>query len=316
MINELINSYDNFFKQIADNKMLTLLIVAVLALYASMWVEKLSPYTTQLFSNVYFKTIVFILVSYVATSNPVLAIMLAIVLIITLQSIAEKKLNNEVKKLEAFGPESSIKNTLNNDIDAYLENPLERECGQKDVDLTLTNQNEYYLRMIKKGKLIIEKAEQLAKVAIETNDQEKLNIAMNLNSIGKNLALSGYNKLQPAPNGAFVPGVPNPPPLDKYLNFMMSFETDRLRQIYGVLVLKYNELVSMTEPDDNVFVKKMGEMLNTESDLLLEIYNMVKNNISPEKKALIEQRLLNLSDKTNNLNDLGVEINKIARMLL
>ena len=317
MINELINSYDNFFRDIADNKILTLLIVAVLALYASLWVNSLSPITTKLFSNIYFKTIVLILVSYVGSTNPVLAIMLAIVVVITLQSIADQKLISEVKKLEGFDPAESIKNTLNNDINSYLQNPLERAgqpCGE---NLTLRNQNQDYLLMIKKGKAIIEISNKLAKFAAETNDEEKLILANKLQSIGKNLTLSGYNRLQSAPEGAFVPGIPYPPPLDKYLNFMMSFDTKELREIYGVLVLKYEQLVSLTDPNKDVFINNLKDTLTTECDLLIEIYNIVKDNISPENRETIEKSLNKLKNRPiNNTYDYSYEIYKVTKILL
>jgi hypothetical protein len=324
MIDELINSYDEFFKKIYNNKSLTLLIVIILALYISMQGVSSAHYTSKLLSNIWVKILLFIFISYTASSNPVLAIMLTIVLLITLQNIADKKLRSEIKKLEQFDPDMSRENTLNNNINSYLTNPLQRESKKVDCDgnipdLSLKNLNSYNLQMINEGNNIYKRAKELDNVFSEQHDNQSNRIkSNNMKANAKFLVDSGINRLQYSPNGAFNIGELPPPPLDRYLNFMMTFDDANIpREIYGVLVQSYEDLVNMTVGDNSTFYEKAKNMYDIELKLLLNIYQFRYNLFTPDKVKEINAQIHQVNKASVNKDiNYFMQIQKLSTLLL
>ena len=323
MINELINSYDEFFDKIYNNKSLTLLIVIILALYISMQGVSSAHYASKLLSNIWVKILLFIFISYTASANPVLAIMLTIVLLITLQNIAEKKLRSEIKKLEHFDPDMSRENTLNNNINSYLTNPLQREskkidCDGNIPDLSLKNLNSYNLQMINEGNNIYKKAKELDNVFSEHDNESNRKKSNNMKANAKFLVDSGINRLQYSPDGSFNIGALPPPPLDRYLNFMMTFGDANIpREIYGVLVQSYEDLINMTVGDNSVFYEKAKNMYDIELKLLLNIYQFRQDLLTPDKVKEINAQIqqVNRASVNKDLNYF-MQIQKLSTLLL
>jgi hypothetical protein len=323
MINELINSYDEFFDKIYNNKSLTLLIVIILALYISVQGVSTAHYTSKLLSNIWVKILLFIFISYTASANPILAIMLTIVLLITLQNIAEKKLRSEIKKLEHFDPDMSKKNTLDNSISSYLTNPLQREskkidCDGNIPDLSLKNLNSYNLQMINEGNNIYKKAKELDNVLSEHDNESNRTKSNNMKANAKFLVDSGINRLQYAPNGAFNVGELPPPPLDRYLNFMMTFGDANIpREIYGVLVQSYEDLINMTVGDNSVFYEKAKNMYDIELKLLLSIYQLRQGLFTSDQVKEINAQIQQINEASANKNiNYFMQIQKLSTLLL
>lgn len=95
MFDKIENIFGNFFKDLSENKFALFLILALLSLYGSLYIEKALPYTIDLFNNKYFKFILFILISYISTINIPLAIMFVVVVLLTLQQVSISNINKD-----------------------------------------------------------------------------------------------------------------------------------------------------------------------------------------------------------------------------
>ncbi len=89
------NIINNFFKDLYNDKYVLFLVLAILSLYGSLYVENISPLTIDLFNNKYFKFILFILISYISTINIPLAIMFVVVVLLTLQQVSISNINKD-----------------------------------------------------------------------------------------------------------------------------------------------------------------------------------------------------------------------------
>jgi hypothetical protein len=95
MFDKFTNIFGNFFKDLYENKIALFLVLAILALYGSLYIEKTLPYTIDLFNNKYFKFALFILISYISALNIPLAIMLVVVILLTLQQVSISNINKD-----------------------------------------------------------------------------------------------------------------------------------------------------------------------------------------------------------------------------
>jgi hypothetical protein len=95
MLDKIGNIFSNFFKDLYENKIALLLVLAILSLYGSLYVNNLSSFTIDLFNNIYFKFILFILISYISSTNIPIAIMLTIVILLTLQHVSLSNINKD-----------------------------------------------------------------------------------------------------------------------------------------------------------------------------------------------------------------------------
>ncbi len=100
MLDKIGNIFNNFFKDLYENKFALLLVLAVLSLYGSLYINNLSPFTIDLFNLTYFKFILFILVSYLSAINIPLAIMLTIVILLTLQQVSISNISKDSNNLD------------------------------------------------------------------------------------------------------------------------------------------------------------------------------------------------------------------------
>jgi len=95
MLDKIGNIFSNFFKDLYENKIALLFVLAILSLYGSLYVNNLSSFTIDLFNNIYFKFILFISISYISSTNIPLAIMLTIVVLLTLQHVSLSNINKD-----------------------------------------------------------------------------------------------------------------------------------------------------------------------------------------------------------------------------
>lgn len=95
MLNKIGNIFNNFFKDLYEDKIALFLVLAILSLYGSLYIENVSPFTTDLFNNKFFKFILFILISYLSSVNIPLAIMLTIIILLTLQQVSISNINKD-----------------------------------------------------------------------------------------------------------------------------------------------------------------------------------------------------------------------------
>jgi hypothetical protein len=100
MLDKIKNIFNNFFKDLYENKIALLLVLAILSLYGSLYVNNLSPFTIDLFNNTFFKFILFILISYLSATNIPLAIMLTIVILLTLQQVSISNISKDSNNLD------------------------------------------------------------------------------------------------------------------------------------------------------------------------------------------------------------------------
>jgi hypothetical protein len=95
MFDKIGNIFSNFFQDLYNNKIALFLVLAILSLYGTLYIDKISPLTIELFNNKYFKFILFILISYLSTVNIPLAIMLVVVILLTLQQVSLSNINKD-----------------------------------------------------------------------------------------------------------------------------------------------------------------------------------------------------------------------------
>jgi hypothetical protein len=87
-LSEEFNKKVNSAMSIVDNnKIISTVVCLFLVLYASLAAPKLPKSITQIFKNFWFKLIFMFLIAYMATHNPAVAIISAVALLITLQTL-------------------------------------------------------------------------------------------------------------------------------------------------------------------------------------------------------------------------------------
>ena len=64
-INAVLKPIDNLFKSINDNKIILLLILILLGMYAVQYNESVSENAIYLFDNTIFKFVLFIIITYI-----------------------------------------------------------------------------------------------------------------------------------------------------------------------------------------------------------------------------------------------------------
>ena len=125
------------------------------------------------------------------------------------------------------------------------------------------------------------------------------------------------NRLQYSPDGSFNIGALPPPPLDRYLNFMMTFGDANIpREIYGVLVQSYEDLVNMTV-GDNSFYEKAKNMYDIELKLLLNIYQLRQGLFTPDEVKEINAQIHQVNKASVNKDrNYFMQIKKLSTLLL
>ena len=95
-----LNLVDNLFIKINKNKTILLLILILLGIYTVYFNQQIINYTTNLFDNNLFRLIIFIIITWIASSSPGIGVALAIIMLVSMQIITNLKFKNDMMKLE------------------------------------------------------------------------------------------------------------------------------------------------------------------------------------------------------------------------
>jgi hypothetical protein len=292
----ILTNFSDYFAKLKDDKIVMLILIVLISLYAGLWVDTLQPYTVNIFTNKYFRFLIFVLITYITSGNPALGLILAIAVLITMQTITYTYINNNS---ERFSPFSS-------DNDNYLSRPLLqqkelRKMGDS-VNFKLQTPTELYENMIKQGRVLLDDSLEMRNDLKTRFDVRELEIAKNTERNGRNLVQSGINRLQPANNGEYSSWLENSSVSSlstqinedrllnnhrasyvKYDRHMQNFaENETVMDLFNLLKSKYNEIISNKSLSTEDFENKIQEIYDTELDLLVAIAEATVKNENTE----------------------------------
>ena len=93
-----MNSVVSNVNKVFQNSIFTSMLGVFLVLYASLAAPKLPSYVARWFDNMWFKLLIMFLIAYMSTRNPSVAIISALALLITLQTLSMHKTTDTVLK--------------------------------------------------------------------------------------------------------------------------------------------------------------------------------------------------------------------------
>jgi len=301
--NDLFSHSYNNIKKIGDNRMSMLLLIALGSLYSCYTVYYLSENITDLFSNDYFKFIIFIIISIIASANPGLGVILAICVLVTLQVITNNKLKNE-NCTENF---SKINIYNDNEYrDEYLTNPLAMQNQQSPIisnlNLKLETPTEMYKNMIKNGKILLDDSLELKNDLKTRYDVREQEIADITNRDGNVLVQSGINRLQKADEGEYDGSLfqrdsnlnfeNNKNTFTKFDKLVNNYSDDHtVIQLFNDLKSKFEELSYNYEINPSDFENKINNIYDIEFELLATIYDIKQDTLGPEQKNIIINKI-------------------------
>jgi hypothetical protein len=301
-----------------------LILIVLLSLYSSLWVENLKSWTMSVFKNKYFNFAMFMLVTFIASDNPALGVILAISILVTLQTITYSSLNNQI---DAFSPSNF--ETVSN----HLTKPLlkEKELGRMGTNLNLQLQtpNNVYEKMVKQGKVLLEDSQDLKQDLNTRFDAREQSIANITKRNGMVLVQSGLNRLQKSNNGEYnlLPdnkslltddvSINNSSSYVKYDRFMENYSDNELIvDLYNLLKNKYNEITlnkSLTPIDFDI---KLQEIYDTEFELLTAIAEIKCVKINTDKSDTIRKKIEHIKELRKNKKPTYYnELNSLSELL-
>ena len=331
VIDSIIDSFTDFFEKLKENKIVTLLLVALVSLYTTLYIKSLSKYTTDLFTNAYFKFILFILISYIASSNQALGIILAIAVLATLQMITYTELVSVEK--EKFSPADMYQNI-------YMTKPLLRESELTDlgnnIDFQFETPKEYAEKMIKQGKILLDdslelkndnkkrfdiREQQIAEITerdgnvlvqsginrLENSNDGEYNSWIDSDSQSQLSKMSSYNKLSDDKKSSYI----------KYDKFIQNYsDNEEIMGLFNLIKQKYNELTQTKSISQLDFDDKLEEIYDAEYDLLVAIAEVKMSKLDKKDADIIKGNLASVKnlritkDKRYNL-----ELNNLSELL-
>lgn len=326
----IIDGFSDLFAKLKDDKLVMFILIVLLSLYASLWVKPLQPYTMDVFSNKYFRFVIFVLVTYIAGSNPALGVILAIAILVTLQTITYTSMGNTSEK---FSPVN-----FNNGSE-YLTKPLlkQNELTKMggNLNLKLQTPNDLYENMIKKGRVLLDDSMELKndlKTRFDTREQTIANIA---ERDGKVLVQSGINRLQLSNNGEYNSwfdnksnnlsemsnddklSVNNRSSYIKYDRFIENYSDNELvMDLYNLLKSKYNEITMNKSLSQNDFDIKLQEIYDTEFDLLIAVAETKSKIMKEVDSEKVNKKIEYIKDLRANKNpNYYGELNSLSELL-
>jgi hypothetical protein len=312
----IIDGFSGFFVKIKEDKLVMFILIVLLSLYASLWVESVQKYTVDIFSNKYFRFVIFVLITYIASGNPALGVILAIAVLVTLQTIIYTSISN---KSEKFSP-SDYNNNNNN----FLTNPLlkQKELTKmgNSVNLKLQTPTELYEKMIKQGRILLDDSMELKNDLKTRFDIREQQIADTTERDGNLLVQSGINRLQSANNGEYNSLLNGSVALSqmsdddkfsvnhrssyiKYDRFMQNFaDNEVVMDLFNLLKSKYNELTMNKSLTSEDFDNKLQEIYDTEFDLLVAIAKVKTTQMKNTDEEKINKKIEYIKDLRANKN--------------
>lgn len=326
----IIDGFTDYFQKLKDDKLVMFILIVLLSLYASLWVKTLQPYTLDVFSNKYFRFVVFVLITYIASGNPALGVILAIAVLVTLQTITYTTIGNQSEK---FSPANF------NNGDEYLTNPLlkQKELAKmgNNLNLKLQTPNDLYENMIKQGRILLDDSIELKNDLKTRFDIREQSIANITERDGKMLVQSGINRLQPSNNGEYNSWLDN-----DSTNLSKIYDSDRLNEnkksvyikydrfienysdnelimnLFNLLKSKYNEISMNKSLNQHDFDIKLQEIYDTEFDLLLAIAEIKSKKMNNSDNEKINKKIDHVRELRMNKNpNYHIELHSLSELL-
>lgn len=304
-INEILKPIDNLFVSLNNNKPILLLILILLGIYATNFNEYITTNAINLFDNNLFKLLIFIIITYISGSSPAIGISLAIIILVSMQIITNLKIKKEINNEKFTQIQPADMSYLN---DEYLTNPLEMQKNLSpsvNFDLKLTNPNELYIQMLKKGKMLLDDSYELNKDLEKRFDIREQHIADMTRRNGIELVDSGINRLQKSDQGEYNMKNSNIKK-NKFIKYDKMMEENKnnpaVNAMYNELINNYDILVSR-QLDEKSFNIQLEKVYLNELDLLETIYKNKKSKLSEDKKKQIENEINRIKQlKIDNKN--------------
>ncbi len=322
---KILEPFDKLLKSVNENKNILVLILILLGIYYAYYSDDIAKQCISLFESETFRLVIFMVITYIASSSPAIGISLAIIMLASLQLITYIKLKKELdldidaiknesladadKKKEKFGQiEPADMSYLN---DEYLNNPLEKIdqlAPPINFNLKFTTPSELSNQMIKQGKMMLNDSlnlEQDLKTRYDSREQQIMN---DTKKNGSDLVNSGLNRLQKANYGEYnkfkmTDSTNSTNKFVKYSNLMKndSLSNSQINASYDELLYNYDLLTNkqMNEKEFNIQLKKV---YIAEFNLLKNIYESKKSNYSNEKQQQINNAIKNISNLLNQEN--------------
>jgi hypothetical protein len=287
-IENMLNSFDNFFQKINDNKIVTILIIIIVTLYTSSNIDTLSDDTIDLFDNQIFKFVLFILISLISSKSPSIGITLAMAVLVTLQIITNLKIRSDTK-FENFVPFDPTKIDLSRDT--YLNNPLSMQnnlnLSQKKLNLKLESPDDHYKKMIKQGRVLLDDSNEINKELASRYDYREENISDITKRDGMVLIQSGLNRLQVSDQGEYNTNNKKKNKFVKYNKLVENYiHNPQIMSAFNELKSSFEKLQSITNNKGD-FKRYIEQVYKNEIYLLELIYKNKKETLSDEKQNKI-----------------------------
>jgi hypothetical protein len=202
-ITEFLKPVDNLFIYVNENKGVLLLVLILLGIYITQFNQYIIENASYLFDNNLFRLVIFVVITYIGGSSPAIGISLAIIMLVSMQIITSLKFKKDLDTEKFSQMEPADMSYLN---DEYLTDPLQMQkdlSPSVDLDLNLTTPTDYYMKMIKKGKVLLDDSYDLEQDLSKRNDIREQQIASITKRNGIELVDSGINRLQKADQGEY-----------------------------------------------------------------------------------------------------------------
>ena len=287
-IENILNSFDNFFEKINNNKIVMILIIVLVTLYTSSNIHTLSDDTIDLFDNQIFKFVLFILISLISSKSPSIGITLAMAILVTLQVITNLKIRKDAK-LENFVPFDPTKADMSRD--SYLNNPLSMQnnlnLSQKKLNLKLETPDDHYKKMIKQGRVLLDDSNEINKELASRHDYREENISDITKRDGMVLIQSGLNRLQVSDQGEYNINNKKKNKFVKYNKLVENYvHNPQIMSAFNELKSSFEKLQSITNNKGD-FKRYIEQVYKNEIYLLELIYKNKKENLTIEKQNKI-----------------------------
>ncbi len=316
-INKILEPFDNLLKSINENKILLILVLVLLGIYYTYNSNNIVEHSIFLFDNEIFKFTLFILITYISSSNPAIGIGLAIIMLVSLQIITYLKLKKEfdidIKKIESEIDYEKFSQIEPADIsyldDEYLTNPLTKInqlAPPLNFNLKFTTPTDLSYQMINQGKTLLNDSLDLEKDLENRYDSREQQIAYETKRNGTELVDSGINRLQKADQGEYNYLKNNSKNLNfksntsnKFLKYSKlnnnNLSNPLINASFSQLEHNYDLLVN-NNLNPKEFDLQLEKVYMSEFDLLQSIYKSNKKNYSIQKQNIIESTINNISN--------------------
>lgn len=325
--NEIFESFNNFIKSIDNNKNILILIVILLGVYFAFYADNVATHTINLFDNEIFKFALFILITWISSSSPVLGISLALIMFASLQIITyiklKKDLDDDIDKIENCIQEDkenftsiesfeSIKpvdmSYLSNE---HLTNPFKKNnqlAPPVNFNLKYTTPKDLSYQMINAGKNLLNDTCDLEQDLITRYDTREKKIIFETKIDSNNLIKSGLNRLQKSNQGEYnnneINGLNGLNGLNKLIDFQDHLINSNLliKSMYDELMYNYKLLIN-GELKSAEFDAQLNKTYLSEFKLLEAIYKLNESKYFNSRQKTINDlinKMKNSSDEKIN----------------